>query len=122
MRGARDQRGRAELPEFLKGKRVDFFENVCPQVAAEIRDHLRGGLGAEQDAAEADRRDRQHDQAGAQDKGEVPGAHAAIEDVGHQRGQQQVAQRRHRYHQRGERQLAAVRFEIFDDPFHFFLS
>ncbi len=83
MRCARNEGSRAELTELLKGERVDLAENVCAQVAAEVRHDARGGLGAAENADQTGRCDRKHGKAGTQNGGKLARSNAAVENARH---------------------------------------
>ena len=112
MRGARDKRGRAERAEFLKRERVDLAEHVRAQVGAEAGDDLGRQPRPAENAGEADGRNGQHLQAAHGDGRKIARGDAAVQNGGHPRRQQQIAQRRQRNeHRRGE-QLPEIWLQI----------
>jgi hypothetical protein len=112
VRVARDQRRSAEDVGLLLGKAHHLAEDRAPHVTAERHGRPRAEEDGN-DCAQADqKRDQQHETAGADDVAGVALDHAVVDDVGVQVGQVQVGECLHRHQNDHHGQRPAVGSEV----------
>ena len=116
------ERGSADGVEFLERHIVDEGKHVRSQVGVEARDHIAADLPPGQKRGKASRRNGQHPRAAAHDIRKVRLPDAVIQNVVHDRRQQQIAHRRRRDQQHRQRNAPAVRLQIRQDILHEWLS
>ena len=116
------ERGSADGVEFLERHIVDEGKHVRAQVGVEARDHVTADLPPGQKRGKASRRNGQHPRAAAHDIRKVRLPDAVIQNVVHDRRQQQIAHRRRRDQQHRQRNAPAVRLQIRQDILHEWLS
>ena len=118
MSGAGDQGSGAQGAELLEGERVDLAEHVGAQVCAESGDHVGADLGTGQNAAQTDDGDDEHLQTAQKNEVKIPVLDTVVENIRHQRRQQQITEGGKRDQQRCQDQLAQIGFQIIDNSFH----
>ena len=118
----RQERSRADGVEFLKRHVVDEGKYVRAQIGVEARDHVAADLPPGQKRGQARRRDHQHPYAAAHDIRKVRLPDAVIQNIVHDRRQQQIAHRRRRDQQHRQRNAPAVRLQIGQNFLHEWLS
>ena len=112
------QRSRADGVELLKGHVVDEGKHVRAQIGVEARDHVAADLPPRQQRGQARRRDGQHPHAAAHDIRIVRLPDAVIQNVVHDRRQQQITHGRKGDQHHCQSRLPTVRPQIGQDIFH----
>ena len=112
------QRSRADGVELLKRHIVDEGKHVRAQISVEARDHVAADLPPHQQRGQARRRDGQHPHAAAHDIRKVRLPDAVIQNVVHDRRQQQITHGRKGDQHHCQSRLPTVRPQIGQDIFH----